>query len=53
MTDPEHPIDVDRHDLEEREAHLVDRELPMEADEADAADQSREVPMDEDEQPAH
>jgi hypothetical protein len=47
VTDPEYPITIDHDDLSEREADVlggIDRELPVEADEADAFDQKRDVP---------
>jgi hypothetical protein len=47
MTDPEEPLTVDRDDLVEREADVVDqfeRELPIEADEADVIEQKLDVP---------
>ena len=55
MTDPEDSVQVAKDELVEQEADLVDefeRELPDEADEADAIDQKRDVPdEDEDEYP--
>jgi hypothetical protein len=47
VTDPEEVLGVDHSDLVERAVHVVgerDRVLPIEADEADAIDQSRDVP---------
>jgi hypothetical protein len=47
VSEPELPDSVDREDLFEREADVVDefdRELPVEADEADVVDQKRDVP---------
>jgi hypothetical protein len=55
VTDPEDSVDVSRDDLIERQADLTDafdRELPVEANEADVVDQKLEVPgADEDEYP--
>lgn len=56
MTDPEEPISVDREDLVEREADVVDefdRPLPDDANEADVIEQKLDVPeSDEDDYPA-
>ena len=56
MTDPEEPVTVDREDLVEREADVVDefdRPLPDEANEADVVEQKQDVPgEDEDDYPA-
>jgi hypothetical protein len=49
MTDPEDTVAYRPDDLAEAEADLVDefeRPMPIEADDADAADQKREVPED-------
>lgn len=55
MTDPEDSVHAADDELREREADLsnqLDRDLPIEADEADAVDQKQDVPeADEDDYP--
>jgi hypothetical protein len=55
VTDPEDSVDVPREEYVEAEADLTDefdRPMPVEADEADVADQKRAVPdADEDDYP--